>query len=379
MVLISIIISVLYLFLIGSFAFGFDKVTLFKLEDVPAKTKFSVVIPFRNEAENLPALLKTMYALNYSKELFEVIFVDDESEDDSVEIIENSIKERSFDYSQGNIQVILNERKTNSPKKDAISTAIKQANHEWIITTDADCLVPKYWLDSFDEYIQKNDANCIAAPVTYIIKNAFLDRFQLLDLLSLQGATIGGFGINKPFLCNGANFAYTKALFNELNGFDGNTETASGDDIFMLEKAAKTHPNQLHYLKCEFATVFTKTQPTWNALLSQRVRWAAKTSAYNNWFGKFTGLVVLFMNALVIALLMLTIIGTFNLKIFIYLVIIKFNIDFFLIYKSALFFNQKGVLKSFIVSFIYYPFFCSYVAFISLFSSYKWKGRTFKK
>ena len=379
MVLISIIISVLYLFLIGSFAFGFDKVILFKLEDVPAKTKFSVVIPFRNEAENLPALLKTMYALNYSKELFEVIFVDDESEDDSVEIIENSIKERSFDCSQGNIQVILNERKTNSPKKDAISTAIKQANHEWIITTDADCLVPKYWLDSFDEYIQKNDANCIAAPVTYIIKNAFLDRFQLLDLLSLQGATIGGFGINKPFLCNGANFAYTKALFNELNGFDGNTQTASGDDIFMLEKAAKTHPNQLHYLKCEFATVFTKTQPTWNALLSQRVRWAAKTSAYNNWFGKFTGLVVLFMNALVIALLMLTIIGTFNLKIFIYLVIIKFNIDFFLIYKSALFFNQKGVLKSFIVSFIYYPFFCSYVAFISLFSSYKWKGRTFKK
>ena len=359
MVLISIIISVLYLFLIGSFAFGFDKVILFKLEDVPAKTKFSVVIPFRNEAENLPALLKTMYALNYSKELFEVIFVDDESEDDSVEIIENSIKERSFDCSQGNIQVILNERKTNSPKKDAISTAIKQANHEWIITTDADCLVPKYWLDSFDEYIQKNDANCIAAPVTYIIKNAFLDRFQLLDLLSLQGATIGGFGINKPFLCNGANFAYTKALFNELNGFDGNTQTASGDDIFMLEKAAKTHPNQLHYLKCEFATVFTKTQPTWNALLSQRVRWAAKTSAYNNWFGKFTGLVVLFMNALVIALLILTIIGTFNLKIFIYLVIIKFNIDFFLIYKSALFFNQKGVLKSFIVSFIYYPFFCS--------------------
>ena len=199
MVLISIIISVLYLFLIGSFAFGFDKVILFKLEDVPAKTKFSVVIPFRNEAENLPALLKTMYALNYSKELFEVIFVDDESEDDSVEIIENSIKERSFDCSQGNIQVILNERKTNSPKKDAISTAIKQANHEWIITTDADCLVPKYWLDSFDEYIQKNDANCIAAPVTYIIKNDFLDRFQLLDILSLQGATIGGFGINKPF------------------------------------------------------------------------------------------------------------------------------------------------------------------------------------
>lgn len=379
MVLISIIITVLYLILIGSFAIGFDKVTLFKIESVPAKTKFSIVIPFRNEAENLPALLKSIRSLEYPMELFEVLFVDDASEDDSVEIIENFIKERLFDCAQGDIRVILNERKTNSPKKDAISTAIEQAKHEWIITTDADCLVPKYWLDSFDEYIQKNDVNCIAAAVTYIIKNNFLDRFQLLDMLSLQGATIGGFGINKPFLCNGANFAYTKALFNELNGFDGNTHTASGDDIFMLEKSAKKHPKQLHYLKCELATVFTKTQPTWYALLSQRVRWAAKTSAYNNWFGKFTGLVVLLMNAFIIALLTLTIIDAFNLKVFIYLLIIKFNIDFFIIYKSALFFNQKGVLKSFIISFIYYPFFSVYVAFISVFSSYKWKGRTFKK
>ncbi|MFG6687257.1 glycosyltransferase [Mariniflexile sp. HNIBRBA6329] len=379
MVLISVIITVLYLLLIGSFTIGFDKVTLFKLEDLPAKTKFSVVIPFRNETDNLPALLKTIRSLEYPKELFEVIFVDDASEDNSIEIIKNFINERSFDDAQINIRVISNERKTNSPKKDAITTAIIQAKNEWIITTDADCLLPKYWLDSFDAYIQKNNVQCIASPVTYVIKNSFLDRFQLLDLFSLQGVTMGGFGINRPFLCNGANFAYTKTLFNELNGFDGNTHTASGDDIFMLEKVAKKHPKQLHYLKCELATVFTKTQPTWNALLSQRVRWAAKTSAYNNWFGKLTGLVVLLMNALIIALLTLTVVGIFNLKVFIYLVIIKFNIDFFLIYKSAMFFNQKGVLKSFIVSFIYYPFFSVYVAFISMFSSYKWKGRTFKK
>ena len=379
MVLISIIITVLYLLLIGSFAIGFDKVKIFKLEDISAKTKFSVIIPFRNEAKNLAALLKTIGFLEYPKELFQIIFVDDESEDDSVKIIENFIKEKPFASPQLNISIIKNKRETNSPKKDAITLAIKQAKYEWIVTTDADCLVPKYWLDSFDAYIQKKDAKCIAAPVTYIIKNNFLDKFQLLDMFSLQGATIRGFGIKKPFLCNGANFAYTKALFHELNGFNGNTHTASGDDIFMLEKVVNKYPKQLHYLKCEFATVFTKTQPNWNSLLSQRVRWAAKTSGYNNWFGKFTGLIVLLINALIIVLLTLTILGVFNLKIFVYILIIKFNIDFFLIYKSALIFNQKRVLKSFIVSFIYYPFFCVYVAFISLFSSYKWKGRTFKK
>lgn len=377
MMLTSIIITLLYLMLIGSFAFGFDKINLFKLEDLPAKTTFSVVIPFRNEAKNLPALLKSINALNYQNTFFEIIFIDDESEDKSVKVINDILKD--FKNPQLNISIINNKRTSNSPKKDAITTAIEYAKYEWIITTDADCTLPKYWLDSFDEFIQKNDVNCIAAPVSYIEKNSFLNRFQLLDMFSLQGATIGGFGINKPFLSNGANFVYKKDLFLNLNGFEGNTNTASGDDIFLLEKAAKKHPKQLHYLKCKHAIVLTQAQPNLKSLISQRVRWAAKTSHYNNWFGKFTGLIVLLENALIITLLLLTSIGSFNLKTFLYLLIIKFNIDFFLIYKSAVFFNQKGVLRSYIVGFLVYPFFSAYVAFISLFSCYKWKGRTFKK
>ena len=374
MTLISIFITFIYLLLIGSLVYGFGKIKVFKLQNTPAKTKFSVVIPFRNEAENLPELLKSIEALKYPKHLFEIIFVDDASEDDSFEIIK-----RTLDTSLTDFSILSNKRKTNSPKKDAITLAINHAKYEWIITTDADCIVPKYWLDSFDEYIQKTKAVCIAAPVTYTNTNTFLQRFQLLDMLSLQGATIGGFGIKKPFLCNGANFAYKKDIFIELNGFEGNTNIASGDDIFLLEKITKTHVKQLHYLKCEQVIVTTVSQPSWPELLSQRIRWAAKTSAYKNWFGKFTGGVVLLMNGLIFSTLLLVFFGVFNFKIWFYMLVIKLNIDFYLIYKSALFFNQKDVLRTFILGFIIYPFFSIYVAFISVFTSYKWKGRDFKK
>ena len=377
MILTSIIITILYLLLIGNFVFGFDKVAVFKLDNSPQKTKFSIVIPFRNEAENLLDLLKSIEGLNYSKQLFEIIFVDDDSEDASVKIINDLLK--TFNSARTDISIISNERLTNSPKKDAITSAIKKAKHEWIITTDADCILPKYWLDSFDEYIQKSDSVCIVAPVSYSQEHNFLNKFQVLDILSLQGATIGSFGIKKPFLCNGANFAYKKQLFNQLNGFEGNTNIASGDDIFLLEKVAKTAPNQLHYLKCEHAIILTKSQPTWKDLISQRMRWASKTSAYNNWFGKLTGLTVLLMNAIIIVSILLSLLGLFNIKIWLYILIIKFNIDFFLIYKSATFFNQKEVLISFIIGFIIYPFFSVYVAFVSMFSNYKWKGRQFKK
>ncbi len=389
MIIISFIITLLYLFLIGSFILGFDKVKPYKLEDIPSNTKFSIIIPFRNEAENLSDLLKSISALKYPNHLYEIIFVNDASEDDSVEIIKrvlDSSAERSRstklpneNFTRTDISIIKNERKTNSPKKDAITTAIKQSKYDWIITTDADCVLPNYWLDSFDQCIQKTNAKCIVAPVVYPIETSFLSKFQLLDILSLQGATIGGFGINKPFLCNGANFGYTKELFNELNGFDGNTNIASGDDIFLLEKAIKKHPKDVLYLKSEQATVTTKPQPTIKHLISQRIRWAAKTSAYNNWFGKLAGLIVLLMNALIIASLLLSIIGVFNVKIWFYILFIKFNIDLLLIYKSVVFFNRKDVLKSYLFGFLLYPFFSVYIAFISFFIDYKWKGRRFKK
>lgn len=371
---ISICIAIIYLILILSFCFGFDKIKEFTFSETNAKTKFSIVIPFRNEAENLPRLLKSLSALNYPKQLFEIIFIDDASDDDSVNSINVFIKTSAL-----NISILENESITKSPKKDAITTAIQHAQHEWIITTDADCMLPQYWLDSFDAFIQHKTPVCIVAPVTYFGGNSFLNRFQTLDMYSLQGATIGGFGIHKPFLCNGANFGYTKSVFNAIEGFKGNTNISSGDDVFLLEKIVKKYSKTIHYLKCEKAIVTTKPQTSWNALIQQRIRWAAKTSAYNNWFAKIVGISIFLMNLTFLILPILSLSGTFNIKIWVYLLIIKLNVDFLLLYKTSAFFNQRRAFKSFLTSFFAYPFFSVYVAIISLFSGYTWKERSFKR
>jgi cellulose synthase/poly-beta-1,6-N-acetylglucosamine synthase-like glycosyltransferase len=372
--LIGIIITICYLVLIVFFVYGLGKTKEFHLKGIPSKTKFSVVIPFRNESENLPVLLKSIEFLNYPNDLFEVLLVDDESDDESVEIVEAFLSTCEVSMS-----LISNERKTNSPKKDAITSAIKQAKFDWIVTTDADCILPKYWLNSFDEFIQSKDASCIAAPVMYDKEESFLNEFQILDMLSLQGATIGGFGIKKPFLCNGANFAYKKTLFNSLNGFDGNSDIASGDDIFFLEKVIKTQPEQLGYLKCKEAIVMTLSQPSWRSLIAQRKRWTSKTSAYNNGFGKLTGLLVILMNGLLISSLLLLIGDVINLKALLFLVFVKLIVDFVLIFKSATFFSQKNILKSYLKGFVLYPFFSIYIVIVSMFSKYKWKERTFNQ
>ena len=371
---ISICIVLIYSILIGGFALGFDKVKDFKLESSSPKTKFSIIIPFRNEAKNLLDLLESISRLNYPKHLYEIILVDDASEDTSVDLILEFIKNSDVDF-----KVIPNKRLTNSPKKDAITKAISISKYEWIITSDADCKLPKNWLGIFDVFILKTDAKCIVSPVSYSIKSSIIETFQLMNTLSLQGATIGGFGIGKPFLCNGANFAYRKKLFYELNGFKGNTNIASGDDIFFLEKAVKAYRKEVHYLKCEEAIVTTKPESTWSGLISQHIRWAGKSSAYSNWFGKLLGVIVLLMNGLLLTTFLLSLLQLFSFKSFIYFLIIKFSIDFLLIFKTASFFRQKQYLKYFPISFLIYPLFTVYIAFISVFQDYKWKGRTHRK
>ena len=367
------IITIAYLLLIGSFVIGFNKVKKFKPGNSDPFNSFSIIIPFRNEAKNLKELLESISKLSYPKDLFEVIMVNDGSNDGSERIISDYNSKHDL-----NIKVFNNSRKSNSPKKDAINLGILESSFDWIITTDADCKLPKFWLSSFDSFIQSYKSEFIVAPVTFYEINTLLHRFQILDIFSLQGATIGSFGIKKPFLCNGANLAYTKQLFYDLEGFEGNMNIASGDDIFLLEKAVKLYPEKVNYLKSEKVVVKTKAEPNLNSLINQRLRWAAKSSRYKG-FGQIVGLLVFIMNTNILISLLFVLADILNYKILIFIFTAKFIIDFLLLFKTSKFFNQEKYLSSFIISSFLYPFFSVFIAVSSVLLGYKWKGTHFRK
>ncbi len=368
-------ISICYSGLIFWLLLGIQKVKTFNPKNLKEKTFFSIVIPFRNEATSLPDLLNSIHKIDYPYPLFEVLLIDDDSIDSSLQII-NNFKSKHLNI---DLQIIKNNRTSKSPKKDAITTAIKKVKNEWIVTTDADCVLPIKWLKLFDEYIQANLPEFIVAPVTYTSKNNFLNAFQLLDIHSLQGLTIGTFGQNRPFLCNGANLAYRKDVFKKINGFSGNDFIASGDDVFLLEKVMKYAPKKVFYLKNNDVVVTTKAQISWYGLIQQRIRWAAKTPAYKNYSSKGIAILVLLINLSIIAY---TIGFIFLKESYLYalvLIISKLIIDFLLLHKVARFFNQKKQLNFYLLSSLLYPYFSTYVAIKSLFFNYQWKGRTFNR
>jgi cellulose synthase/poly-beta-1,6-N-acetylglucosamine synthase-like glycosyltransferase len=369
MELIFIIILVLYLIFIGLLIYGFDQVIPFQKINLKPKTTFSIVVPFRNEEAVFLNLLQSISKLNYPQNLFEIIVIDDASDDLSVTIFEKWQTENTEISSR----ILQNKRTSNSPKKDAITTAVAYVKTEWIITTDADCVVPQNWLHIFDDLIQNNDYEMVAAPVSIKNTKGFLNFFQFVDLLSLQGATIGSFGINKPFMCNGANFGYTKKLFLALNGFDGNDKMASGDDVFLLQKAVKNFSEKVAYLKHSGAIVTTNPEISWSKLFQQRIRWASKTGSYNSFFSKNLAVVVLLVNFLLVGLLVF---GIWNLYIVIFL--LKFCFDFILLFKTNNFIENRKFFFP-LLSSLLYPFFSSFVGIYSLFGKFDWKGRSYRK
>lgn len=369
-----LILLALYFFGMVFIVLGYRNVRFFSSEEIRPLTRFSVVVPFRNEAENLPALLKTIENLTYPSELFEVIFVNDASEDTSEAIISAAIKCSEF-----SLKILQNKRISDAPKKDAISEAVKNSKFEWIITTDADCVLPKNWLKTFDAYIQKNNPTMVCGPVIYDSNGSFIENFQQMDGLSLQAATLGSFGLGSPMLCNGANLAYQKDVFIAVGGFSGNEHLASGDDIFLMEKWNKAFPKQVQFLKSKEAIVSTKPQTAWKNVVDQRIRWASKTSRLKNPLSLLVAMLVFLANVSFLAFPVLMIFDTQNLGFYLLLTAVKIIVDYVVMQQNFSLFGNKFSFWKFLGQTYVYALIVLIVTLGSFRGHYSWKGRTFKK
>jgi cellulose synthase/poly-beta-1,6-N-acetylglucosamine synthase-like glycosyltransferase len=372
--IILIVIVLVYTIFILQLLFGFNKVGSYTVTDLTPKTAFTIVVPFRNEEKNLPKLLASLSQLHYPKHLIQFVMVDDFSEDHSVWVYNQwRMANESFDTT-----LLENLHLSYSPKKDALTRAIPIAKHDWIVTTDADCIVNKNWLLTLDNYIQTNTPEMIVGAVMYKTKNNWFHHFQQLDLMSLQGTTIGSFGIGKPFMCNGANFAYTKKFFAEMGGFGGINDKASGDDVLLLQKAVDVNKDKVHYLKNNDFIVKTKPENDMFKLFMQRVRWAGKTTGYNSSYAKLLAVIVLMMNLGLVIGCWLAVASYLNWRILVVIFFVKYIVDYILLYQSNAYI-RKGKFFVPIASSIVYPFFSSLVGIYSLFGNFRWKGRRFSK
>lgn len=372
MIWIAAIILGVYSLCILGVIIGMQRLKRFSSEEIAPQTRFSIIVPFRNEEQRLTPLISSLQLLKYPPSFFEVIFIDDASEDGSVTLLSEGLQHSAIDF-----RIIANQGHSNSPKKDAITTAISEAKYDWILTTDADCSVPVSWLECYDAYIQTHNLVFVSGPVLIKAKDSLIGNYQKTEVLCLQAFTMAGFERNKPFLCNGANLGFQKAAFRDVGGYEGNTHLASGDDIFLLEKMRKAFPKRVGFLKSRKAIVSTGVQALWSHVIKQRIRWASKTSSQKNGLGVLLGIIVLVVNFLFIILSIWT---CFNFDFWPYLISFwmgKATIDAILVQRCACFFKTRVNPLYFLVNGLLYPFVTLIITFGSLNGKYAWKGREF--
>ncbi len=365
----------LYTITISLLMVGMRRVKKYHYQEPLDPVGFSIIIPCRDEAFRIVALLESCLQLDYKQHLFELLFIDDFSSDKTVDIIHQHLRNSGIRYA-----VFQNTQHEGSPKKQAITLGVAKASFTWILSTDADCRVPKLWLKSLASCIEEQQPRMIVGPVNYSPSNTFLASFQHLHFISLQATNMGLFGFHRPIMSNGANLAYLKEDFLTLNGYSGNTHITSGDDVFLFEKFQQTYPKSVQYLKNKNAIVTTFPVATWSGFIQQSIRWAGKTGASNSMLSKGLGLLVVLMNMVVLVGIVSSILDTENLQHLGIVLGTKLGVDFLFFLSAFQFFDPPKYRVLYIIaSSVVYPIYAIVTAVLIPFSSYTWKGRIFKK
>jgi len=265
-------------------------------------------------------------------------------------------------------------------KKKAIEIGIKASRGTLIVTTDADCTMGENWLQEIVNCFEINQPKMIVMPVKINYGKRFIEIFQSLDFMCLQGIT--GASVQSKFhgMCNGANLAYTKSVFEEVGGFSGIDHIASGDDLLLMHKIAKKYAHEIIYLKSVAVIVKTIPATTVKAFFNQRIRWASKADKYEDKRMLPVLMLVYFFNLCLFIMMALALLKNTqtSINVFLLFIILKTGIELIFLYPVSKFFGERKLLWLFP---IFQPFHIVYnvsAGFLGKFGTYNWKGRTVK-
>ena len=379
LLIILLVIFSLYILLILYYWRSWISIADFRvaISDFKPSAKISVIIPARNEEKNIADCLDSITSQSYPKHLFEILVVDDHSTDNTASIVNS--------YAAQNIKLISLKDfiavDINSYKKKAIEIAIQQSTGELIVTTDADCFVNENWLQTIAAFYEEHQPAFIAAPVSINCGFNFIEMFQALDFAMLQGIT--GASVHKKIhsMCNGANLAYTKKAFEEVGGFAGIDNIASGDDMLLMHKIYKQYPDKVMFLKSKDVIVQTAPVNSIRNFFNQRIRWASKADKYDD---KRIFAVLLLVYLVNVILLLLPIVALFSngkysiFCLWLFLLLLKTAVELVFLYPVAKFFGKQSMLWLFP---LFQPFHIIYTViagWLGKFGSYSWKERKVK-
>ncbi len=316
--------------------------------------KITVVVVAHNEEECIESCIEGILKQDYPVELFEIIVIDDRSSDGTVERIEKLQSPLVRNYHLTDYPEFIHPP---AYKKSAIELAVKMAQHDWIVVTDADCIHPAEWLRNIAFAQSTSDAVFLAAPINYASGNTLPEKMQEMEMSVLMLITAAGIRSGLHDMANGANMSFSKQAFNDVKGYEGNYEYASGDDMFLIEKMRSAFPYRIAFVKSKEAIVETYPYKDWTSLIKQRIRWAGKNKGLRSPVIRMIWVFVGLYHFMIFLSIFMAIFHLSSWWPLFILLLLKWIGDFAILIQATRFFKKRQILYYFIPLQMMYGFY----------------------
>jgi cellulose synthase/poly-beta-1,6-N-acetylglucosamine synthase-like glycosyltransferase len=328
----------------------------------------SVVLPVRDEEENLGGLFSDLVSQEYNRGDCEVIFVDDHSTDQTPVLL------GEFCRSHRNFR-LLRLQGEQAGKKQAIAAGVEAASGEWIIQADADCRLPQHFIAGHVAAASAG-ADLVAGPVLVQPEKSLWSRLEALEHFTLTATSIAAAAAGRPVMCSGASLSYSRKFFMEVAAGLHALPHASGDDVFLLA-AAKARRRKIHFISEPGMVVTTAPAGGPAAFLRQRTRWGSKARYYRDADMLFLAVLVWVTNATLTGLLLASLFVGGVLWIFLSALTVKSVAEYLLLQEVAGRFMQKHLIVLFPVAALFYYFYITLTGVLSMAGTFSWKGRRY--
>lgn len=366
MTFVFILIFLSYLIAVFGLITGWIKAIAQPVAGVMKEKFISVIIPFRNEEKTIGHLIHDLQHQEYPRDKFEVVLINDHSEDSSVGVINEELR--------GPISAKLLNNAAHG-KKSALTKGIRHAIGTIVVTTDADCRVKPGWIRSINNSFSDESIKMTFGAVRLETDHSLFSKMQALEFSTLigSGASTAAFGF--PTLCNGANLAFTKDAFTETGGYDGNEYIASGDDEFLMRKIEAKYSNGIRFNNNPENVVTTYPQKTLDSFLSQRIRWAGKWRHHDGTNSKLLAVYVFLFHLSVMMLPFFVLMGDISVYVMLGLLVAKAVVEFLFLRQVSSWLTVPWHGLSFFLLQLVYSVYAVGVAVTALFKKTAWKGR----
>jgi len=372
LIIIFSLLLIYYLNFLGIIYKGLNKLNECHCKKLPEEY-ISVIVPFRNEEHNIKNVFESLVNQNYPEERFEIIFVNDNSDDNSLKILKEINK-----YKNVRILTVPDDYLINAHKKRAIRYGIDNSNGEIIVTTDADCYHNKNWLRSILTCFDEKTA-FVSGPTIFKEEENLFQKMQKIEFAGLVLTGAGLIGANQPTICNAANLAYRKKAFNEVNGFYSNMNLSSGDDELLLQKIFQDTDYKIKFSISKDSVVVTQSNKSFKEFYHQRKRWASKGLFYKN---KFLIIRLVLIYFFYLALLIQPFLILYS-KIFFPYFMITFGLkslyEYRILKKGLDLLFDRNLLKYFLITEIVQIPYIVVMGLSGAFGNFVWKNRKIKR